>query len=78
MTKDERDKQDLLERQDSHSERVINCTVSISISLLQSSAKVGAPGLVKFFPAVAHHFCLKLPAAFTQPEASTLADLCNE
>ena len=43
---------------------------------VQRSAKVGAPGLVNFITAVAYHFCPSLPAAFTQPGASTLADLC--
>ena len=32
------------------------------------------PGLVNVVPAVAHHFCLNLPAAFTQPGCSLLAD----
>ena len=32
------------------------------------------PGLGNFVPAVAHHFCLNWPAAFTQPGASTLAE----
>ena len=31
---------------------------------------------MNFIPAVAYHFCLNLPTAFTQPGASTLADLC--
>ena len=44
---------------------------------LQRSAKVGAPALVNFITAVAYHSCPSLPAAFTQPGASTLADLCN-
>ena len=37
---------------------------------------LGAPGLVNFITAVAYHFCPSLPAAFTQPGALTLADLC--
>ena len=41
------------------------------------SAKVGAPGLVNFITAVAFHFCPSLPAALTQPGASTLANLCK-
>ena len=28
-----------------------------------------APGLVKLLPAVAYHFCLNLPEAFTKPGA---------
>ena len=43
---------------------------------VQRSDKVDAPGLVNFITAVAYHFCPNLPAAFTQPRASTLADLC--
>ena len=34
-------------------------------------AKVDAPGLVNFIPAVAYHFCLNLPAASTKHGAST-------
>ena len=34
------------------------------------------PGLVNFITAVAYHFCLSLPAAFTQPGRSLLADPC--
>ena len=43
---------------------------------VQRSAKFGAPGLVNFVTAVAYHFCPSLPAAFTQPSASILTDLC--
>ena len=43
---------------------------------IQRSAIVNAPGFVNCVPAVAYHFCLNLPAAFTQPGASALADLC--
>ena len=32
---------------------------------------------MKFFAAVAFHFCPSLPTAFKQPGASTLADLCT-
>ena len=34
---------------------------------LQGSAKRRALGLVNFVPADAYHFCLALPAAFSQP-----------
>ena len=44
---------------------------------LQRSAKVGAPGLVNYIIVVAYHFCPSLAAAFMQPGASTLADLCT-
>ena len=33
--------------------------------------------MVNFITAVAYHFCPGLPAAFTQPGVSTLADLCT-
>ena len=61
--------------------RIIDfCTV------VQGSAKRRAPGLVNFgelfvlvnfVPAVAYHFCLALPAAFTQPGARLLAEPCS-
>ena len=41
---------------------------------IQRSAKVGATGLVNFITAVAYHFSLYLPAAFTKPGASTFAN----
>ena len=44
--------------------------------LLQGSAKRWTPGLVNFVPAVAYHFCLALPAAFTQPGAHMLTEPC--
>ena len=44
---------------------------------LQGSAKRRSPGLVHFVPAVAYHFCLNLPAAFTQPGARLLAKPCT-
>ena len=34
-------------------------------------------GLVKFSPAVAHHFCLNLSAAFSQQCTTNLADLSS-
>ena len=43
---------------------------------VQGTTKVGAPGLVNLIAAVAYHFCPMLPAAFTQPGVSALADLC--
>ena len=33
---------------------------------------------MNFISAVEYHFCPSLPAAFTQPGASTLANLCKE
>ena len=35
-------------------------------------------GLVSFVPADAYHFCLGLPAAFSQPGANLLAEPCAE
>ena len=45
---------------------------------VHTSAEVGVPGLVNFITAVAYHLCPSLSAAFTQPGASTLADLCTK
>ena len=44
---------------------------------LQGPAKRLRPGLVKFVSAVAYKSCLNLPAAFTQPGRSLLADPCT-
>ena len=38
---------------------------------------VSAPGLVNSIAAVAYHFCLALPAAFTQPGDHLLAKPCS-
>ena len=35
------------------------------------------PGLVNFVPAVAYHFCLNLPAAFSQPGNGLIAQPCK-
>ena len=43
---------------------------------LQGLANWRAQGSVNFVPAVAYHFCLNLPAAFTQPRAHLLAEPC--
>ena len=43
---------------------------------IQGEAKRRSPGLVNFVAAVAYHFCLALPAAFTQPGAHLLAEPC--
>ena len=53
------------------------CKIGCPMLILQGSAKVGAPGLVNFITAVAYHFCPSLPEEFTQPGASTFADLCT-
>ena len=39
--------------------------VVLGREILQGSAKRWFPGLVNFVTAVAYHFCLALPAAFT-------------
>ena len=41
---------------------------------LQGTSMSWASGLVIFFPALAYHFCLALPAAFTQPGDHLLAE----
>ena len=43
---------------------------------IQGSTNRRALGLVNFVPALAYHFCLNLPAAFTQPGARLLVELC--
>ena len=45
---------------------------------LQGSAKRQSQGLVNFVGAVACHFCLALPVAFTQPRARLLAVPCSK
>ena len=40
-------------------------------------AEVGVPGLVNFITAVAYHFCLARPRAFTQPGTYLLAEPCT-
>ena len=50
--------------------------VSNALEPVQGSAKRHAPCLVEFIPAVAYHFCLALPTAFTQPGAHLLAGPC--
>ena len=47
-----------------------------SILQVQAQAKRWSPGLVHFVAAVAYHYCLALPAAFTQPRARLLAEPC--
>ena len=42
------------------------------------SAKRLWPGLVNFVAALAYHFCLALPALFTQPGNHHLAEPCNK
>ena len=48
-----------------------------SMKVVQGSAKRHAQGLVNFISAVAFHFCLALPAVFTQPRAHLLAEPCT-
>ena len=43
-----------------------------------SLPKSRSPGLVTFVPGVADHFCLALPAAFTQPGEHLLAEPCTQ
>ena len=51
-------------------------TPSLPQSSLQGSAKRRSPGWVNFVAAVTYHFCLALPAAFTQPGTQLLAEPC--
>ena len=44
---------------------------------IQGSTNRRAPGLVNFVPTLAYHFCLNLPAAFTQPGAHLLVKPCT-
>ena len=53
---------------------MIRESYSTENKLYKASAKEWALGLVNFVPAVAHHFYLNWPAAFTQPGLSLLAD----
>ena len=53
------------------------CTERGSKKSIQKSAEAVTPGLLNFITTVDYHFCPSLPAAFTQPGAPTLADLCR-
>ena len=55
---------------------VSETTDSETMDNMQGSAKWRAPGSVNFVPAVPYHFCLALPAAFTQPGDHLLAEPC--
>ena len=49
------------------------------IGYMESSpAKRRCPGLMNFVSAIAYHFCLALPAAFTQPGVHLLSHPCRE
>ena len=48
------------------------------VSYVQGTSKRPFPGLVNFVPAVAYHFCLNLPAAFSQPGNGLLEVPCTE
>ena len=51
----------------------VNLINLIHYGIVQGSAKRRASGLVSIASAIAYHFCLPLPAAFTQPGARLLA-----
>ena len=53
------------------------CTLSYTSNYIQGSTNRRAPGLGNFVPALAYHFCLNLPAAFTQPGARLLVEPCT-
>ena len=44
---------------------------------IQGSTNRRALGLVNFVPALAYHFCLNFPAAFTEPGARLLVEPCT-
>ena len=44
---------------------------------IKGSINRRAPGIVNFVLALAYHFCLNLPAAFTQPGARLLVEHCT-
>ena len=50
--------------------------MAYSFVVVQGSANPRTPGLVNFVIAVAYHFCLNLPRAFSQPGGRGLADPC--
>ena len=52
------------------------CIEALSLSL-QGSTNRRAPGFVNFVLTLAYHFCLNLPAAFTQPGAHLLVEPCT-
>ena len=52
-------------------------TQKICVPDVQGSTNRRAPGFVNFVLALAYHFCLNLPAAFTQPGARLLVEPCT-
>ena len=68
-----------------HRANVAECFDSVAMErvhcclhTVQGCAKKWAPGVANFVPAVAYHFCLTLPAAFTQPGDLLIAEPCIE
>ena len=51
--------------------------LELNSTRLQGSTKRPFPGVVNFVPAVAYHFCLNLPAAFSQPGNSLILEPCT-
>ena len=51
----------------------LNCLNSGLIFPLLLNTGPGKSGFVKFVPAVAYHFCLNLPATFSQPRTSIIS-----
>ena len=49
----------------------------VNLWTVQGSTNRRAPGLVNFVPVLAYHFCLNLPAAFTEPGARLLVEPCT-
>ena len=57
--------------------RHFSFTGAAAAANIQGSPKLPFLGLDKLNPAVAYLFCLNLPAAFSQPGISNLAEPCN-
>ena len=52
-------------------------TGGVEVCNVQGSATRWAPGLVKFVPALAYHFCLAMPVTFLKPGAYLFVETCN-
>ena len=59
-------------------ESAVGWLVAFIFPLVTEPRKVLVRGLVKFASAFAYHFCLNLPAIFSQPRAKTFSQLCNK
>ena len=55
---------------------VINFNYTPRITELRKFLCIILRGSVKFVPAVTYHFCLNLPATFSQPRTKKFSQLC--